>query len=299
MRKILNGPCRLLFIKNLSKSKEKIIKIVRKASSVWSLIFFFICILGILSLIITAGVSLALKSQGKRAYQQKSYVTSLEKFETAHKWWLIEKIVPRFKDNDLYTQLNKARVMVRSYSAYEKGVEAFNADNYVEAKNLLSQIVINDSNYQDAQIKLAECQEQLKPTAIPTSVPKTSLSSASVNSTVANVNINGENGVVRAVLNQYWYDSSTYKYTFNANVTVTNIGMDETATLSSLCNQFYLTDGSHNFSTGVGIVGGKMPLANKGETVTYTIRSGTNDPTHKVVSVGCGPDSSLKLNIPQ
>lgn len=290
--------------KILSKPKEKIVKLIKKASSIWSLVFFFVCILGVLILVLTVGLSLILKSQGKTAYQQKNYTIALEKFESAHKWWLIEKIIPSFKDNDLSTQLNKAKVMVSSHSAYEKGLEAFSANNYVDSKKLLSQIVVNDPNYQDAQIKLAECQEKLKPTITPTPTPKkillhtipSSSSQKPAGPNITNVNISGENGQIRAVLNNYWKEDKR----FCVNVTVTNVGLDKTAGFSDLCNQAYLTDGTHNTSSGVTLASTKLPLANKGETVSYSICAELfSYPDYKVISIGCGPDSSLRLNIPQ
>lgn len=283
-------------------SKGKITKLIGKVSFIWSLIFFFVCILGILVLVSTAGFAFIIKSQGKIAYQQKNYTTALEKFNSAHNWWLIEKIIPSLKDNGLYTQLNKAKVMVLSHSAYEKGLAAFNADNCIDSKKLLSQIVVNDPNYPDAQIKLVECQEKLKPTVTPTpkkitqytAYPSSPKGPTSPN--ITNVNTSGENGKVRAILNNYWKEDKR----FCANVTVTNVGLDKTAGFSDLCGQAYLTDGTHNTSSGVTLASDKLPLANKGETVSYSICVELFPyPDYKVISIGCGPDSSLRLNIPQ
>jgi hypothetical protein len=107
------------------------------------------------------------------------------------------------------------------------------------------------------------------------------------------VTISNENSEIKATLISYWSDNLA----LYASVTVTNKGMDRSATLSELCNQGFLTDGTHNISTGIGLVSGQNPVANKGETVSYTLRVPIQE-GYKVTAVGCGPDSSVRLNVP-
>lgn len=128
-------------------------------------LFIFISVIAIC--ILTTGSVLAysikLKSDGDKEYKNKNYTSALPKYKLSQQWWFPERIDFKLRDRDLHNKLNKAEIMVKSGNYYTKGIDAFNNKKYLEAKKYLSNLVVNDPHYQEAQNLLIIIQKESLP----------------------------------------------------------------------------------------------------------------------------------------
>lgn len=115
--------------------------------------------------------SIKLKSDGDNEYKNKNYNSSLLKYKDAQQWWIPERISFKLRDRDLHNKLNKSEIMVKSGNNYTKGLDAFNNKKYPEAENYLTNIVINDSHYQEAQQMIKDIQKKTEIALIITATP--------------------------------------------------------------------------------------------------------------------------------
>jgi len=117
----------------------------------------------------TLAYSIFIKTEGDKQYKNQNYTAALSKYRLAQQWWLPEKISFKLRDRDLYSKLNKAKIMVESGNDFLNGVKAFKDKKYIEAEKYLYKLVLKDPHYQEAQKILLEIANLLSPSPTPIS----------------------------------------------------------------------------------------------------------------------------------
>ncbi len=158
------------------KTVNKLLKFIKywviSASLITSILF--------LGFIGSIAISTAAMVKGSSFYKNGNYERSLEFFNTANKWWLLDNISPGLARTELLEKMRRAKIMIRSAEHYQKGISAYKSGNLNEAKNYFRQMAINDPNYAEAQKKIEEI-NQISST--PTSTQSPALPLAEIDDT--------------------------------------------------------------------------------------------------------------------
>jgi hypothetical protein len=146
--------------------KSRLISFLIKRKTQILIIFsiFAILILGIGGTTLT--FSLKTKSEGDIDYNNMDYIQALTRYERAKDLWFPEKISLKLRDRDLYSKINKTKIMIQSSDNYQKGKEAFDNKQYSIAREYFNLMAENDPRDSEAKDILQKIQkiETIKPT---------------------------------------------------------------------------------------------------------------------------------------
>lgn len=112
--------------------------------------------------------SALLKKQGDIQYKNGDYIKALEIYTKAQKWWLPVVINLKLRDRELYSKLEKTRIMIRSSELFNKGKKAFEEKQYSIARKYLTNLAEKDPRNKEAREILVNIEKLLsvKPTPI-------------------------------------------------------------------------------------------------------------------------------------
>lgn len=150
--------------------QQKTVNRLSRLIRYWMIFTSLITSILFLGFIGSIAISTAAMVRGSSFYENGNYEKSLEPFNIANKWWLLDNISPGLARTELLEKMGKAKVMIRSADHYQNGVSAYKSGNFNEAKKYFQQMAINDPNYAEAQKKIEEI-KQASSTPIPTQSP--------------------------------------------------------------------------------------------------------------------------------
>jgi len=119
----------------------------------------------------TLAYSTSLKKQGDIQYKNGGYKKALETYRQAQKWWLPETLNFKLRDRNLYSKIEKAKIMIHSSESYDLGKKAFEKKQYVRAKEYLINLAENDPKNKEAKRMLVIIDKYLFATPTPIRTP--------------------------------------------------------------------------------------------------------------------------------
>lgn len=161
-------------------SKQKIVKISKKFIKYWLISISLTSSTLFMAFISSVLISTIAMAKGSSFYEKGNYKKSLELFNTANKWWLLDNISPGLARTELLEKMRRAKVMIRSTENYQQGMDAYKSGNFDTAQNYFQLMARNDPNYTDAQRKIEEI-KQIPPT--PTSKQSPTIPPAEIDDT--------------------------------------------------------------------------------------------------------------------
>jgi predicted GH43/DUF377 family glycosyl hydrolase len=108
--------------------------------------------------------------EAEQLAREERYDEAIEKLDLAQNRRFIKNV--GIKRQEIADEIEKNKTLLEDKSEYNRGIEEFNKENWVKAKELLSKVSEISPHYQDAKNKIEEAQKKITEEQIPEAVKR-------------------------------------------------------------------------------------------------------------------------------